>query len=449
MKGHITKRSDRSWTIVVDTGKDPVTRKRRQLWHTIKGTKRDAQRALNEILVSMEKGVYVKPDKATVGDWLTQWMKSYVVTHTTLRTQESYESIVNKHLIPGLGNIPLFELKPQQLQSYYGKKLIQGRSNGKGGLSARSVLYHHRILSEALRHAVRMGILVRNVAELVDPPRPEKVIMATLSPEEIVKFLDAAQKTSYYVFFSTLLCTGLRRGELLALRWRNLDLEHACLQVVETAFKLGDGRYIIKEPKTPHSRRSVSLPYSLVELLKVYRSDQFENRKQLGVSMIEDDFVFTRLDAQPLTPNAVTLSFRQIIRKAGLKHLRVHDLRHTHASLMLKAGVHPKVVSERLGHATIAITLDTYSHVLPGLQEAAVEKFDQLLASGTSNSDANVSKMLAKGQKTADKSEISGEIETEPFGARTRHHLIKSQVVKICNFDGFPKLESAGKLFSF
>jgi len=190
--------------------------------------------------------------------------------------------------------------------------------------------------------------------------------------------------------------------------------------VVETAYKLGNGEYKIKEPKTAQSRRTISLPASLVELLKVYRIDQELLRIQLGVSLNADDFVFIRHDGSKVNPSAVTLAFRRIIKKAGLRDIRIHDLRHTHATLMLKAGVHPKVVSERLGHANIGITLDIYSHVLPGLQEAAAEKFDRLFDADVSeNSEGYVGKMLA----------TSPQNESERWGTRTPDTLIKSQVL--------------------
>jgi len=147
MKGHIRQRSKGSWSIVVDTGIDPETGKRGQRWHTIRGTKRDAQRELREILHAMEKGDYVEPNRITVGEWLNQWCEGYVAMHTTLRTQESYRSIIKQHLIPALGNIGLAQLQPQQIQRYYARALAGGRVDGTGGLSARSVLYHHRILN--------------------------------------------------------------------------------------------------------------------------------------------------------------------------------------------------------------------------------------------------------------------------------------------------------------
>ena len=420
MKGHIYKRAPGSWTIVYDLLTDPTTGRRKQKSQTVKGTKRDAQRVLREVLISLEQGSYVKPNKITLGEWLKQWLRDYVSINTTDRTQESYNSIVERHLIPSLGKVILTDLQPQHIQSYYAEKLNKGRVDGRGGLSARSVVYHHRILSKALDYAVKMGLVVRNVSKVVEPPRVARVTMSTLSLEEAIRFLDVARETDYYVYFATLLYTGLRRGELLALRWRNLDLENSKLTVVETAYKLGDGRYIIKEPKTPHSRRSVTLTPSLVELFKVYRADQELLRIQLGISLYADDFVFIRPDGSPVNPSAVTLAFRRIIKRAGLKDIRIHDLRHTHATLMLMAGVHPKVVSERLGHANIGITLDIYSHVLPGMQEAAAEKFDGIFEVDSSeNSEPNVSKMLAN----------SDGVECRPYRSRTCDTLIKSQVL--------------------
>jgi len=265
-----------------------------------------------------------------------------------------------------------------------------------------------------------MGIAIRNVARVVQPPRVQRVTMRTLSTDEVVGFLDAARETDYYVYFATLLYTGLRRGELLALRWRNLDLDNATLTVVETAYKLGNGDYVIKEPKTAHSRRTVTLPSSLVELFKAYRADQELLRIQLGITLNVDDFVFIRSDGSPINPSAVTLAFRRIIKRAGLRGIRIHDLRHTHASLMLTAGVHPKVVSERLGHANIGITLDIYSHVLPGLQEAAADKFDMIFEPEKEEYlNPNVSKMLAK----------DGENKCRPYRSRTCDTLIKSPVL--------------------
>jgi integrase len=432
MKGHIYQRSKGSWTLVFDLPVDPFNGKRRQKSQTVKGTKREAERLLREIQMTVDTGTYIKPNKMKLGDWLVQWLDGYVATNTTRRTCESYREAVIKHIIPVMGEILISELEPMHIQKYYSDKLREGRIDGKGGLSAKSVHYQHKIISKSLSYAVKMGILVRNVASLVDPPRVPEMIMNTLSPDEVIKFLDAAKETPYYIFFSTLLFTGLRRGELLALRWRNLDLENACLYVTETAYLLRNGDYEIKEPKTPHSRRMVTLSPSLVELLKLHKADQELLRIQLGVKMSKDDFVFIGLDGSPLNPDTVTHAFGKVVKRAGLTGIRMHDLRHTHATLMLAAGIHPKIVSERLGHASVSTTLNIYSHVLPGLQEKAVEKFDRIFE-GNSDSfkEVNVSKMLANGEH---KVGGSGEIESGAGGIRTPYLLTASQTFSQVNY---------------
>jgi len=385
----------------------------------VKGTKRDAERALREVLLSIEQGSYVKPNKITLGEWLDQWCESFVVMNTTQRTYVSYRSIIDRHLKQGLGSIALARLEPQQIQAYYAEKLARGRFDRKGGLSNRSVLYHHRILSKALDQAVKMGLVVRNVAKLITPPRVARAKINVLDADEASRFLDIASNTMYYPLFAVLLYTGLRRGEAIALRWKYIDLIRLELHVVESAHRIRK-EFIIKEPKSLHSKRAVSLSPSLAALLLEYREDQKLMRKQMGNPLIEEEFVFSWPDGRPLDPDVVTKAFHRIAGQAGLRNIRLHDLRHTHATLMLKAGVHPKIVSERLGHANIGITLDTYSHVLPGLQEAAAERFDKIFEEvNNENSRVSVSKMLANDDG----------VEREPPGTRTQNRLIKSQLL--------------------
>jgi len=361
----------------------------------VKGSKKDAERELREKLRVLEAGAYVKPQKISLGGYLEQWVQNYVMVHTSPRTCEGYQAIVRRYLVPALGGIPLCQLQPQHLQNYYANALSHGRLDGKGGLSARTVLHQHRVLSQALSHAVKQGLLVRNVAGAVVAPRPGRTQMATLSFADVPRFLDAAQKTPYYVLFYTALYTGMRRGELLGLRWCDIDLGKASISVVQTLYRLSTGEFVIKEPKSPHSRRLVALSPSVTELLRRHHTEQETQKILLGKTFANQDLVFAHLDGSPLDPSTVTHAFGKLIKKTGLPHIRFHDLRHTHATLMLKGGVHPKIVSERLGHANIGITLDTYSHVVPGLQEAAALRFDALISSEAEQTE-DVSKMLAK-----------------------------------------------------
>jgi integrase len=384
MRGHITKRGKASWTLVVYLGRDPQTGKKRYHWQSVKGTKQRAEKELAAIINNLESGLYVKPTKTTLAAFLEQWLHDYVSTNTAPKTSERYAQIVRLHLIPNLGSIPLIQLRPEHLQSYYASALANGRINGNGGLSAQTVTHHHRLLSEALNHAVKWGIIARNIATAVDPPRPEKKEITTLAPDDFPLLLAEAQKLErssefpYYIFFFTALHTGMRRGELLALRWCDIDLDLANIYVNRSLQSLRGGSLVFREPKTPRARRLVAMTPSLAIELSKHKGSQAAMRLLFGKTLQHDDLLFCHPDGSPINPNTVSPAFAKIARRAGLT-LRLHDLRHTHATLMLKSGVHPKIVSERLGHATVAFTLDTYSHVVPGLQEAAAKAFDEVL----------------------------------------------------------------------
>ena len=405
MKGSIRQRSKGSWEVCIDTGRDGATGKRLRHFESVKGTKKDAQRRLHELMHTLEQGAYIRPSRLTVAQFLGEWLRDYVELNCSPRTKASYEMIIRRHLIPELGSIPLSQLEPRHLQASYSRQRERGRVDGKGQLSPQTVRYCHSLLAEALGYAVKMGLLSRNVAQATEAPRADHKVMPTLAPEDVPRFLEAAQESPYYTLFYLLLHTGLRRGEALALRWKNVDLGlaslgvSAYLSVTETAYKL-DGTCIIKEPKTSHSRRRIALSPSLALVLRQYRAEQEAQRTLLGKPLTDEDFVFAHPDGTPLDPSTVSHTFNKVIRRAGLPHIRLHDLRHTHASLLLQAGTHPKIVQERLGHSSIRVTLDTYSHVMGGLQEVAAQRFDDLLAA---RGVENVGKMSAKTPKDAGK----------------------------------------------
>lgn len=378
MRGHIKRRSGGSWSIVIDIGKDPATGKRRQQWYTVKGTKKEAQSKMRELLDALEKGVFVKPNKRTFEAWLEEWLENYAKMRVSPKTWDGYRHIVRRHISPALGALELIKLEPRHLQNHYAKELASGRLNGKGGLGNRAVQYEHRIISNALTYALKMGVVSRNVAQAVDPPRVAHKTMMVLAADDIEKVLNEARLTTYYPIIFTALYTGMRRGELLALRWKDLDLTLARLSVVNSLYRL-NGKTVIKEPKSPHSRRMIALPPTLSLMLRDYKGERQARMILTGDPLTEEDFVFARNNGKPHDPDTVTGAWAKIAKNVGLANVRFHDLRHTHATLMLMAGIHPKIVSERLGHSKVAITLDIYSHIVPGLQEAAAESFDKLL----------------------------------------------------------------------
>jgi integrase len=367
MRGHLAKRSKGSWSIVLDMGRDPTTGKRRQQWVSVKGTKKDAERRLTDLLGQVDTGSYVKPTRITLGEFLQQWLRDYAQAHVRPRTLEVYHQRA-KDLIDGLGDIPLSELRADHLQGFYAKKLAT--------LSPGTLIKHHNLIRQALSHAVKWGILARNVAEAVDPPRPTRKEMRALNALEAQCLLDSCRETPWYPMIHTLIWTGLRRSELLGLRWKDIDLDFANMRIVQVLHQLNDGRFVFQEPKTAKGRRAVSLsPISCV-LLRGHRERQEADANLLGVPLTGESLVFGHVDGSPRAPATLTHAFSKLAKRAGFPGVRLHDLRHTHASLLFQQGIHPKVVSERLGHANIQITLDTYSHLLPGMQEAAAIGFD-------------------------------------------------------------------------
>lgn len=379
-RGSIIRRSESSWSVVVPTGLDPTTGKYKQQWVTIKGTKKDAEQRLTELLHQLDTGTFVKPSSSSTGEFLLQWLRDYAKPSLAPKTFQVYEHIVNRHLIPSLGAISLTQLSPRHLQSYYADKMENGRRDGKGGLSPRTVRHHHRTIHDALQHAVRWGLVLRNVAQAVDPPRFSNKEMMTLDQSSVQGFLEVARGSEYFPLFHLLLFTGMRRSEALGLHWRNIDLDLLTLSVVQVMHQMKAGEVIFREPKSARSRRLVDLTPSSGVVLREWKAYQEE---MFGRSITSNDLVFSLQDGSPMLPDSVTHAFTKMVRAHGFKGLRLHDLRHSHATLMLQQGIHPKIVQERLGHSSIQVTLDIYSHVAPGMQKAAALRFEEGLIGST------------------------------------------------------------------
>jgi integrase len=377
MQGHLYRRGKSSWGLVVDLPRSS-TGKRRQRTETVRGTKKDAEARLTQLLQELNTGTFVEATKITVADYLKRWLADYAAHNVSRKTYERYEEIIRLHLIPAIGAHRLTELKPLHIQEAYSAALRNGRRDGKGGLSPQTVLHHHRILREALQQAARWQIAVRNPADAVEPPRVLKQEMRVLNEQQTVKLLEEAAATRWFIVIALAVTTGLRRGEILALRWEDIDLDNARIQVRRT-LEQARGGLGFKEPKTDRGRRQVALGPEMVEILQRHRLGQIKERLALGQEYKNGDLVCARLHGTPLDPAEVTAAFSKLIGSLDLPRIRLHDLRHGHATHLLRLGIHPKVVSERLGHSGVAITLNTYSHVLPGMQEDAALRLDRAL----------------------------------------------------------------------
>jgi integrase len=368
MRGHVRKRGS-TWCVVVDVGRNERG-KRVQKWHSGFGRRKDAERALTEILGRLESGAYVEPSKLTVRGFLEdEWLPAVRASLRPL-TFESYELNIVR-VVDSIGSVRLQQLTPAVLNRLYGE-LGQG-------LSARSVRYVHTVLRHALADAVKWNRLVRNPADAAEPPSAKAAKappMRTWSAAELRAFLDHVADDRLYAAYHLAATTGLRRGELLGLRWRDVDLDASRLAVVQTIV----GKRQVSQPKTDRSRRSVALDPATVAALREHRKRQLQERLAWGPAYeSEHDLVFCGEDGSPIWPRSLSRAFERHARQAGLLAIRLHDLRHTHATLALQAGVHPKVVSERLGHLGVGITLDTYSHAIPAMQEDAAAKVAALL----------------------------------------------------------------------
>jgi integrase len=339
--------------------------------------KRDAQRELRNILTSIDSGTLADAGKTTVGGWLQTWLAE-AKHNVAPKTLQRYGEIVDLHLTPALGHILLGKLQPAQIQDYYTTALESGRRDGSGGLSAQTVIHHDRVLNVALKRARALRMIAFNPVEDVSRPKVQDREIEALEPAEGAILLATAKATRMFPIIFLALATGLRRGEVLGLRWSDVDLDRRVLTVGQSLEQTKEGLRF-KSPKTKRSRRRIDLSLSLVEVLQAHRSQQEAERRTLGMDTDASTLLFTRIDGDPIQPDSITKMFARIVSGANIRKISFHGLRHTHATDLLRAGVHPKIASERLGHASVAITMDTYSHAMPGLQEDAAQRIDAAL----------------------------------------------------------------------
>jgi integrase len=354
--------------------------KRRQRRKTICGTKKAAEKELTALLMEANTGSRVEPSQLRVRDHLLRWLEVYARVNVGKTTLQAYESHICGHLIPALGDYRLQELTPQAIQQYYADALTAGRKlSGKTrGLSPRTVHHHHVILKAALGYAVRWGLLARNPADLVDGPRVEDPEKHVLNEEQVDRLLRAVRGTPLGMIVALALGTAMRRGEQLAVRWEDTDLERHRLWVRQSLIQV-KGRQEFKAPKSVDGRRMITLPAPVVVALIRHKEEQAAWRLEVGPGYRDQGLVIARPDGGPMHPDTVSKQFAKLAERLGFPEVRFHDLRGTHASLLAKFGVHPRVVQERLGHADMDTTMSVYTTVPDEMHERAAARLDDVL----------------------------------------------------------------------
>jgi integrase len=375
MKGHIRERSLGHFAIILDI-RDPATGKRKRRWHSFKGTKRQAQIECARLISELQGGTYIDPSKMTVAAFLDRWL-DYNAARVSPRTHERYKEICQKNIVPLLGAVRLTKLRPAQISAAWTSALAAGHRGHGGGLSARTVHHMHTVLKSALGRAVHWEILVRNPSDAIDPPRVERKTMTTFDLAQTAELIEALRGDRLLMPVMLAALCGMRRAEIAALRWGRVDLVANQIAIVESAEQTETGiRY--KPPKSGKGR-TLALSATIAVELRAWRARQAQELLQVGVRQSDDTFVCALEDNSPLRPKTLTVQWARAAARLDLPRIRFHDLRHACATHMLALGVHPKDASERLGHSRVAVTLDLYSHVLPGMQEDAVARVDDAL----------------------------------------------------------------------
>jgi integrase len=364
MRGNITRRGKSSWRIKFDV--EPIGGARQIRYVTIKGTRKDAEAELARLLNAVNAGTFVDPSNMTVSEWLRKWLASQTISP---RSEETYATTVGR-VITAIGHIKLQKLRPVHLLDM---QLLKRDGSPVSTSTARQV---RRVLKSALQSAVDIELISRNVVAVGKPPAAEEGEVHILGSAEITAVLESLRQTELYAIVSLALATGMRRGELLALRWQDVDLNAGTVKVdrsLEQTTKLG---YRFKAPKTRHGRRTISVPQTTIDVLREHRREQLELRMALGMGKSNADaLVFCKFDGAPLNADQVTIRWR---RAVGGKW-KFHALRHTHASALIAAGADIVTISRRLGHSSPAITLRVYSHLFAHTDTTAADAIGKVL----------------------------------------------------------------------
>jgi integrase len=368
------RKSDGQWVASIT-----LSDKRRKVFYG--RTKKEVTEKLIQARSEQQQGLLITAPQQTLAQFLHDWLENTQRESIRARSYERYEEILRLHIVPALGQHLLHQLTAQHLQAFYARKR-------KEGLSATTISLIHTVLHKALACAVKWNLVARNVCELVSAPRRDQFEVQPLSAEQTHQLLEAARGHPLEALFVLALATGMRRGELMALKWQDIDFATGTIHIRRTLSRIpskltaekGKG-YEEAEPKTRKSRRSIVIAPFAIQALKRHRVHQLEVKRKAGPVWQDHDYVFCTSVGTHLNPTHDILDpFKELLKKARLPQIRFHDLRHSTATLLLHMGIHPKVVQEILGHSQISMTMDTYSHVLPTMHQEAMQKLNQLIA---------------------------------------------------------------------
>jgi integrase len=368
----IRQRGKNTWEIRIECSRDALAGKRVIGYHTFKGNKRAAQAEERRLLGERDEGRYVVPNQMTVKEYFDLWLeyKEQRVRGTTI---EGYRTIVTRHIVPALGHIQLGQFDMGHLDRYYAYK----SSDAGGKLSAQTIVHHHRVLHAGLEQAVRWRYLAGNVTRLVSPPRVERPEIAAIPFDELGKVVAAVEGTELYLPVLLGVATGARRSEILAIRWS--DLESGRVLRIARSLHSVKGALRFEKPKTPRSRRSISLPGFAVVALRTHKREQARTKRRLANQYRDSDLICCHSDGSAWVPTTFSNQLRLVLAGKGITGVGYHRLRHSHASYLLAAGHDIQTTSTRLGHSNAATTLRIYAHTLQGADQEAAKSIDRLL----------------------------------------------------------------------
>lgn len=343
-------------------------------------TQKEAQDKVNEALYEQQRGTLATGPRVTMQAYLESWLEDTHKPTVRLSTYLNYRKLLKNYLIPGLGKITLQKLTAPQIQAFYSRKIREG-------LSPKTVTNIHGVLHKALDNAVRWNIIARNACDAVTPPRVARKELHVLTQEQAHTLLQEVKAHKLETLLTLAITTGMRRGELLALRWQDINFENGTIQVKRAVSYLKDYGYVESEPKTARSRREILLPAFVVAILAQHHEHQQEQRYKIGADWTNQNLVFTNATGDFYSPSTMLKVFRRFLVHIGLPQMRFHDLRHSAATILLTMKVHPKIVQEILGHSQITTTMDVYSHAMPSLQGDATQQWERAFGKITKCND--------------------------------------------------------------